>query len=153
MIAANANQDTERGAFGEGMLERRTYLGIKSMQLAADLAGISRARWQQLEQGYEVLGRADDGTVIRKRPMPKRPTVRRIAHVLQWNLSDAYAAAGLEPDDDPPPVAEVAERDRKAVVMELFSSLPPVHQELSLEIMYTLKYPHGVGVPDMREAS
>jgi hypothetical protein len=153
MIPANSQEVTgERGAFGQGMRDRRLYLGL-SIELASTLSGISRARWSQLELGYEVIGRDQNGVVHRKQAKPSPPTVRKIAHVLQWPTIEAFAAAGIDPDDEPPPAIEADDRDRKAVILELVNDMPPVVQDGLVKFIRAMKYPHGVEVPDMRAAS
>lgn len=153
MIAADTPDTTStRGAFGQGMYDRRIHIG-HTQQQAADLANISVSRWRQLEEGWQYNRDAETRQMIRVRATPSRLFVRRIAFVLEWPLHEAYAAAGYEPDDNPPPAAEIKARDRQQIAAELFSTLIPAQQDGMINVMRLMKPPPRWIPEELREAS
>lgn len=141
----------ERSAFGQGMHDRRVKLGYK-IRYAARLADISVQRWSQLELGYER--RTKDTKIVAANP--SRATVRRVAHVLNWPLNEAYAAAGMhfDPDESPPP-AEEHDRDRGTTFLELLRGLAPAQQDGLVTLMRTMQPPRNAAdlAEDLPKAS
>jgi hypothetical protein len=136
MIAANPQPATERGALGQVMYDRRTYLGY-SQPHAAGLAGVSLARWRQLELGYECL--PDGG---RKTPGTRPSTLRGIAHALKLPTREVFEAAGVPFDpNEPPPPAETENKDRKTRFLTLLNGLSPAQQE-GIEAVLVSMQPH-----------
>lgn len=67
------------------------------------LSGVGEATWRNIERGGELRG----GTIRPSTKPPQRLTVRRIAKLLEWPVTDAMRWAGYddadvedEPDDD-----------------------------------------------------
>jgi transcriptional regulator with XRE-family HTH domain len=113
------------------MQERRERLLI-SRARAARRAGISPARWSQIENGYESKG----GVIIPANP--GRVTVYRIAEALNWPLADALHTAGFEPGDLPP-VAEP--HNNKAEWDSFYGRLDPEVRTRMLKLMRAVDDP------------
>lgn len=84
--------------FGQLMREKRETLGL-SQARAALYAGISQARWRQLECGYQEHGK--EGSKIQVATTARADTVKKIAACLEWDQREALEAHGLAPDDKP----------------------------------------------------
>lgn len=90
--------------FGRALRHAR---GTKSVRQAAREAGISEARWRQLENGYQVVAR-DHRVPVR----PSSKSVRAMAEAVGLDLREAFEKAGLPVPDDvlAPPQVEVDQR-------------------------------------------
>lgn len=79
--------------FAKTMTTLRKRAGYNSQNEAADLAGVSRTLWRNLEDPSHPH-------------RPRRPTVVKVARLLRWDLEEAMRLAGHE---DPPTAIELAE--------------------------------------------
>lgn len=86
--------ETDATDFGRAIRAAREARRV-SVRQAAIAAGISEARWRQLENGYVVVA-AD--TRIPANPRPK--TVRAMADAVGLDLKEAFEKAGLPIPDD-----------------------------------------------------
>ncbi|MFI5783197.1 helix-turn-helix domain-containing protein [Nocardia sp. NPDC051570] len=80
----------EQWEFGRLVQEARESAGLSKRE-AAKRAGISEARWRQLELGYEV---------IRQQTFPVKTTPETVAHIakaLGLSRDELLVAAGFDP--------------------------------------------------------
>ncbi|MCU1589237.1 MAG: hypothetical protein JWP11_493 [Frankiales bacterium] len=84
----------EPSPFGVGIRAAREYRGL-SVRQAAIRAGISEARWRQLENGYVTVAA---GTRIAANPRPA--TVRAMADAVGLDVAEAFQRSGLPIPDD-----------------------------------------------------
>lgn len=138
MIAAvETTPIPDRGEFAREMERRRIRLGMTRYK-AAKRAGVSPSAWGQIENDYPT----SDGRPGKEKPKPKLDTVRRIAHVLGWDLAEALTAAGVEfnPDDLPPNDDEQPIDD--GAFLELLGGMLPMQRKVLLGLMRTMHDPH-----------
>lgn len=148
MIAATPQPETERGALGQLMHDRRTYLG-RSQEYAATLAGISPQRWRQLELGYECRR---DGS--RHRPGTTPATLHGIAHALDVDdAREVFRAAGVDftPGKLRPTTPPL---DRKERIVQLLSGLAPEQQDGVEQLLRSMRVPRPYNdEDDLQKAS
>lgn len=110
------------GPFAVEMRARRRNLDL-TVAKAARAARISVARWNQLEQGHYK------GTPT----LPLPDTAVAIAHALDWDVEEAFAAAGLE--GVPPEVLQPTLSDQ-------INRLPEQQRESVVRLIQSMLNPH-----------
>jgi transcriptional regulator with XRE-family HTH domain len=125
----------EGAPFCQQMYERREQLSLPQTR-AALRAGISQARWRQIEQGYEARG------PMRIPANPTRRTVKKIAAALYWDQREALVAAGFEPDEAP------VATNLTVAVLDLWRALPEQKQRSVYEVMRNMTDTDAVAFPE-----
>ena len=127
--------------FGLELQRRREEKGLK-IRPAAQQAGLSEARWRQLEKGfYPVQGQ--------KLPIKTRAvTVAAVARVVDWDVTDALRTAGMDPDEYQPDDRQ----DSVAAILRIASDDELVY-EVSQRLARAARILNGVEVsPDDSQA-
>jgi len=82
-------------------LHRRRRAKGLSQANAARICTVSRSLWNQVELGYESLGKDDDGVEHYRAKAPSREFVIAVARGLDWDRAEALELAGYTPEHDP----------------------------------------------------
>jgi transcriptional regulator with XRE-family HTH domain len=118
---------TEEGTeFGRQLREHRKTAGL-SQARAAELAGLSLARWRQYEQGYA------DNPAGRTIARPSIKNVPAIANAVNWDRDEALRATGFNPEElqlEPEVKAEVPQ-----VVVNAWPHLSKKWQDLITDLV------------------
>lgn len=87
--------------FALELQRRRRAKGLSQASAARLTSSISRSLWNQVELGYESLGKDTEGVEHYKAKAPSREFVIDAARILDWDRAEALTFAGYDPEPDP----------------------------------------------------